>query len=424
MKINNYKYGDQAMVNGTKRRARNIHMTTEGIPLLPCKWQEGSPREGHLLNTDSPQTSLAGNLEKPSDNVNKISMCSSKEQYRENILANLQNFPINNDCVMGIDIGVSSVGIAVIGEKSIKHVSVRLFDPDDFSYLGESRRVQRSRARANRRYLRRRRNRLAGARRFLKSAGLPDPCLVTAEVDRYQARVDGLNRRLTGAEFSAALYALCKRRGLPVASSPVDDGLSSHVSGGGDDSPISLDWRSSQYRTIGEMLALDGFWSVGKRNKQAQHWGTLSRALVRSEAQALIESQWRFGRAEASFEFQVRYLNLAFASKDLQDFGSFVGKCPFIPANVRAARRAPSVERMHFLAALSKIKLRDGAEIRRLSHSEIQRLLDEFGLSPSISRNFIRRVLNFPETVRFPQGTDLDRDLDTSDNSHSTVVPS
>ncbi|MDY4681974.1 MAG: hypothetical protein SPC23_08040, partial [Lachnospiraceae bacterium] len=107
-----------------------------------------------------------------------------------------------NGYVLGLDIGITSVGIGVL-EKSTGEVifsGVRLFE--EASAANNQKRRER---RSGRRLKSRRRTRLDDALLLLKNEGL---CCdeINQDINPYEAREKGLTSRLTNDELASALY--------------------------------------------------------------------------------------------------------------------------------------------------------------------------------------------------------------------------
>ena len=111
--------------------------------------------------------------------------------------------------ILGLDIGIASVGWAVVGAESenIIESGVRLFESADASKNQERRSF-----RGIRRNIRRRKHRLQRADDLLNSIGLSKPEFVT---DMPVAlRQKGLTEELTTSELYVALYNIMKHRGV------------------------------------------------------------------------------------------------------------------------------------------------------------------------------------------------------------------
>lgn len=134
--------------------------------------------------------------------------------------------------VFGLDIGIASVGWAVLNEVRIVDLGVRCFDKAE-TVKGEPLNLARRQARLLRRRLYRRAWRLTKLARLLKREGLiddtqvfarspsftePDPTDPQGKRQRtssaWELRRQGLDRLLTPLEWARVIYHLCKHRGF------------------------------------------------------------------------------------------------------------------------------------------------------------------------------------------------------------------
>ncbi|SFC43999.1 CRISPR-associated endonuclease Csn1 [Alkalibacterium subtropicum] len=120
--------------------------------------------------------------------------------------------------VLGLDIGVSSVGWGIIDKDTneVIDAGVRLFE-EATRNANEDRRNFRG----ARRLKRRRKHRLERAEDFLKSNGFPVDGI--GSIDPYRARYVGLSEELSKTELAAALYHLIKRRGTTIDTPEEDE---------------------------------------------------------------------------------------------------------------------------------------------------------------------------------------------------------
>ncbi|GEK89135.1 CRISPR-associated endonuclease Csn1 [Alkalibacterium putridalgicola] len=120
--------------------------------------------------------------------------------------------------VLGLDIGVSSVGWGIIDKDTneVIDAGVRLFE-EATRNANEERRSFRG----ARRLKRRRKHRLERAEDFLQSNGFPVDSI--GSIDPYRARYVGLKEELSKKELAAALYHLIKRRGTTIDTPAEDD---------------------------------------------------------------------------------------------------------------------------------------------------------------------------------------------------------
>lgn len=115
----------------------------------------------------------------------------------------------NNGLVLGLDIGVTSVGYGIVNRETGEAVDfgVRLFSEWDPAN-NQNRRAKRS----GRRLRSRRKNRLQDMKKFLVDQGMI-PSDYAFCLDPYSLRVKGLSEKLTDEELATVLYNLAKLRG-------------------------------------------------------------------------------------------------------------------------------------------------------------------------------------------------------------------
>ena len=121
--------------------------------------------------------------------------------------------------IYGLDIGMASVGWAVLAETRIVALGVRAFSKAETAEKGESLNLARRSARLMRRRLRRRAWRLTKLARVLKRFGVIDDAEYfhkqPSHTDSaWELRRDGLDRLLDREEWARVIYHLCKHRGF------------------------------------------------------------------------------------------------------------------------------------------------------------------------------------------------------------------
>jgi len=119
----------------------------------------------------------------------------------------------------GFDIGIASVGWAVLAPDRIVALGVRAFDKAETAKEGDSLNLVRRTARLMRRRLQRRAWRLARLARLLKREGVTsDTALFSpahpASISPWHLRVEALERPLSSEEWARVVYNLCKHRGF------------------------------------------------------------------------------------------------------------------------------------------------------------------------------------------------------------------
>ena len=118
---------------------------------------------------------------------------------------------------LGLDIGMASVGAALLAKDRILALHVRTFDKAETADRGESLNLARRLARSARRRLRRRAWRLLRLRRLFKREGLVaghDPQAFVRADSPWLLRAEGLDRLLQEREWASVVYHLLKHRGF------------------------------------------------------------------------------------------------------------------------------------------------------------------------------------------------------------------
>ena len=119
----------------------------------------------------------------------------------------------------GLDIGIASVGWAVLRENRIVDLGVRCFDKAETAKEGESLNLARRSARLLRRRLRRRAWRLTKLTRLFKREGLiahPSALRSPCTVSLWQLRVDALERKLNDEEWARVDLSPVQASRLPL----------------------------------------------------------------------------------------------------------------------------------------------------------------------------------------------------------------
>lgn len=314
--------------------------------------------------------------------------------------------------VLGLDIGITSVGWAVLDldQQRIEDLGVRMFDraenPKDGAPLAEPRRQ----ARGARRRLRRRRWRLDGIRDLFITQGLIPPEGNTAlfetapgKPDPWELRVAGLDRALTGIEFARALYHMAKRRGF----------LSNRKVAKDKEEGIVLDsikknrmlMSEKGYRTAAEMLVKDPCFLEHRRNKVDSYDNSVDRLLIEDEARILFRQQRAFGNTCAREEVEHAFLALFNAQLPVatgDEILKKVGDCTFEKTERRAARCAYTTERSILMQKVNHLSYQCGAgKTTRCSPEQRGRIVELAYAHESVTYKQIRKALALPDDARF-----------------------
>lgn len=322
-------------------------------------------------------------------------------------------YPIDEDLVFGLDVGIASVGSGATRHTPngglIEFAGSRCFEAPEDPKTKELRNKTRRDKRLLRRVTRRRRRRMADIRTLLAEANLlettdPDAFHHRPDAaDPWTARACGLDRKLTDDEFATALLHIAKHRGFK-SNKKSDVGQNAP-----DDDKKMLGAISAnrellaRYRTVGDMVAKDARFAARKRNRVDEYSHTFARDDLRDEVDQLFAAQRRLGNRKATADLAEQFVGIAFHQRPLQDSEDMIGTCPFEPTDRRSPRHAPSFEKFRFLAKLNTVKVREtDGSLRRLTGEELSKAVADFGVSSkSITWNALARKIGLSKGACF-----------------------
>lgn len=247
----------------------------------------------------------------------------------------------------GLDIGIASVGWAVLAPNRIVALGVRAFDKAETAKEGDSLNLIRRSARLMRRRLHRRASRLKKLAHLLMRHGLTDaPDCIKSEIRPVQSpwklRVEGLDRLLAPNEWFQVIYHVTKHRGFHWISraeeAKADEdakGESGKVKKGLAATAQLL--KTKSYRTAAEMVVAE--FPDAQRNKHGDYGKALSRALLADELAQLFNRQRTLNNPFASAELETAILGTGNRKSGLlwmqkpalagDDLLKMLGKCTF-----------------------------------------------------------------------------------------------
>ena len=334
---------------------------------------------------------------------------------------------------LGLDIGISSVGWAVLqnmpdGEPfKIEDLGVRIFEKAEQPKTGASLALPRREARGARRRLRRRRHRKERIKALLQETG----CIGREELavlleasgfdkDVYTLRAEGLDRRLTQAEWARVLLHLAQRRGYrsnstaEAAKDQETGALKTALSAN------QVLMEAKGYRTAGEMFCQDKkFQMLGPdgqiwrktRNTAGDYSFTVTRDMVEAEVHMLFASQRQYGSSYASENMESRYCEILLSQRDFDvgpggsspfRKGDLRGTCTFERTELRAFKACYTFEYFKLLQDLNHIRIQSaGHSSRGLTADERERLTALAMKSASLHYGQLRRELALNGEERF-----------------------
>jgi CRISPR-associated endonuclease Csn1 len=344
--------------------------------------------------------------------------------------------PPTQPLTFGFDIGIASVGWAVLEPNRIVALGVRAFDKAETAKEGESLNKARRDARLMRRRLRRRAWRLTKLARLLKRHGaIGDLRIFTPErpftSSLWRLRIEGLDRLLTTEEWARVIYHLCKHRGFHWISHAEQKKAESDEKGEGGKVKQGLAGTArlmteKAYRTAAEMV-LNEF-PEAQRNKQGDYGKALSRVLLGDELKLLFERQRELGNPHAGAALETDVLGSGDRKSGLfwsqkpslsgADLLVMLGRCTFERRELgrpggpdgRGEFRAPkasfTAERHVWLTRLNNLRVFVDGRARRLTAEERRLALPlPYQQAGDLKYKQLRTALStaglLPETARF-----------------------
>ncbi len=321
----------------------------------------------------------------------------------------------------GFDIGIASVGWAVLGENRIVDLGVRTFEKAETADRGEPLNLARRTARLMRRRLYRRAWRLTKLARLLKREGLipaadffkSQPGFVDST---WSLRKQGLDRKLEPIEWARVLYHLCKHRGFHWFSKAEEAKAEADAKGEGGKVKQSLSrtnaiMQEKGYRTAAEMVLAE--FPDAQRNKQGSYEKALSRVLLDQELGALFAAQRSLGNPHAGEALEKairgtgdRRSGLFWEQRPMQSVLSMLGKCTFEKDEFRAPKASFTAERHVWLTRLNNLRVIVDGESRPLNEAERRHALPlpyqagEKYTYKNLRTSLVRSGL-LPDTFRF-----------------------
>lgn len=311
---------------------------------------------------------------------------------------------MDRNIYLGVDLGIGSCGWALTTDTSLIALGSRTFAVPETAKerpptpTNQLRRISRG----LRRVTARRRQRMNEVRALLRQHGLLDRAdkealAGTDKINPWQARAEGLDRRLSPRELALALGHIAKHRGFK-SNSKRDKGANA-----ADDSSkmllaaSRLQQKEQLWRSVGETFWNDPDLRERKRNRDNDYSRTVLRADLEREVRLLLRRQRELGNSSASQALEDDFLAVAFFQRPLADSDDKVGDCPFEKDEKRAARHAPSFEMFRLLARLTSLRIGDTP----LSADQIAAATRDFGHQQGLSYARLRKLLNLPLTERF-----------------------
>lgn len=309
--------------------------------------------------------------------------------------------------VLGLDIGMASVGAALLGDDHIIALHVRAFNKAETDDKGESLNKIRRESRLTRRRLRRRAHRLERARRLFHRQGLiksAEPAGITSGQSPWALRAEGLDRKLEAHEWAATLYHIIKHRGFQSnrKSEVAEDEKAGQMLSGVSANQALL--QKQGWRSIGEMVHRDPVFVISKRNKAGQYSHTFARSDLLSELGLLFAAQRTHGSGFAGADFEQATISILMARRPPlsgQALLEMLGRCTFEPDEFRTPKASHIAERFLWLTKLNNLRISYLGEQRSISDAERQVLIDQPFRKSKLTYKQTRKLLDLPPQARF-----------------------
>lgn len=333
---------------------------------------------------------------------------------------------------LGLDIGTSSVGWAVIDieKERIHDLGVRIFERPEDPQNGDSLAKPRRDARSARKRLKRRRQRLDNLKNFFVENNILSkeqveevlrPGSVYNTLDVYGLREKALDSELSSEELLKVLYQIAKRRGFKSNRKVEEE---SDKEGGRVTKSLSVNQKflvDNDYKTVGSALAKDEKFASHKRNKRDDYSNSFARADFTHELEAIITMQQNYAlkniskqaiselvygtyEGEVKNESAIMYQR-PFMTPELIE--KMVGECTFESGEKRAPRASYSFEIFRLASDLAHLVYlpvtgnkrhakRSGNRIT-LTPKQIKLVIDEAKKTRSLSYGKVRKLAGISE---------------------------
>lgn len=318
---------------------------------------------------------------------------------------------------VGLDIGIGSVGFAVIEndpqtEEPVRIIELgsRTFDTNEVQKTGASTALDRRIARGVRRRKRRKQFRFERAKKLL-CATFGDDILKQVDAlknaDVYEIRNRAIDEKVTNAELAKAILNLLARRGFKSNRKNISNKEDGELK-----AAIAENQRFLQdkgYRTIGEAIFKDARYKIevagnlvyNVRNHGGDYRNSFMRSDLKNELELILQKQAQLGNEAVTPEFCERIIDI-FDSQRNFDIGPGqgspysakfkIGTCTFIEGEPRAPKASYTFEFFNAISKINNLKI-DGEP---LSLEEKQSLYELAKENKEITFKQVRKLINLP----------------------------
>ena len=330
---------------------------------------------------------------------------------------------------IGLDIGIGSVGYAVISRTNnldarIEDIGVRLFDSGENIRQKASNAQERRGYRSTRRLLRRRKHRKERIKKFFLKIKLMNEMQLKAWQEQngnqnvLQTRIKGLNEKLTPEEILDCIIHICKRRGYrefygdDSKKDNADKDELQKIEGG----LANFDeiYQSGGYKSVAEMLInapvfkTETSFADYRNHKNAKRYILIKREFVKKELEDILNKQSEYYPQLTANNIRIICDDMVFAQRDFETgpgneddktrrfmgFIDSIGQCMYYKDEKRAYRStviADIYALVNCLSQLSFVNTETGEIL--LPENVAKEIIDTALTNASITENDIKNIL-------------------------------
>ena len=311
-----------------------------------------------------------------------------------------------NGLVLGLDIGIASVGAGILKKDSgeIIHSNARLFP----AATADNNVLRRS-SRQARRSTRRKRHRAVRLHDLFEDYGLlTDFSKVSINLNPYKLRVEGMDIQLTTEELFIALKNIIKRRGISYLDDASEDGVTVSSDYG---KAVEENRKLLSEQTPGQIQLerfekygqVRGDFTVEENGEKRRLINVFSTSTYRKEAERILRKQQEFNN-KITDDFIDDYLTILTGKrkyyhgpgnkksrtdygryttkKDSEGkyitldniFGVLIGKCTFYPDEYRASKASYTAQEFNLLNDLNNLTV--PTETKKLSEEQKKTIVE------------------------------------------------
>lgn len=330
---------------------------------------------------------------------------------------------------IGLDIGIGSVGYAVISRTNnldarIEDIGVRLFDSGENIRQKASNAQERRGYRSTRRLLRRRKHRKERIKKFFLKIKLMNEMQLKAWQEQngnqnvMQTRIKGLNEKLTPEEILDCIIHICNRRGYrefygdDSKKDNADKDELQKIEGG----LANFDeiYQSGGYKSVAEMLInapvfkTETSFADYRNHKNAKRYILIKREFVKKELEDILNKQSEYYPQLTANNIRIICDDMVFAQRDFETgpgneddktrrfmgFIDSIGQCMYYKDEKRAYRStviADIYALVNCLSQLSFVNTETGEIL--LPENVAKEIIDTALVNASITENDIKNIL-------------------------------